>query len=177
MVLNYLSPSLKGSIYYLGYFQDDLNGARAIQEQVSCWQKTLLFGAKPMISKAHNGDFDRNYIGYNWNPYGLNLEVISFRDKSQLIVDNAHLFDNLLGLSMAEMVIEQIIYTNRSNNTERKNRDQLSTIGMQLDLNGVAPVSDSPTSSNGLRQRRAAEQKRVLEEIYKKPRPKSVSLC
>jgi len=29
--------------YYLGYFQDDLDGAKAYREQVDCWNETLFF--------------------------------------------------------------------------------------------------------------------------------------
>jgi hypothetical protein len=169
LYLNY-AGNTKGARFYFGYFQDDLNSAQAIQEQV-CFNETIMLRAESFMCDVA-GDEQIDTIGrsYSYSPYGMNLEVTSFRDFTSQIVQKSALFDELIGLTMAYMTIEQMIYAARSNKDERILKDNLSQVGIQLDLNGVAPISDSPQVS-GLKQRIDRELKRVKEQFY--PRKKS----
>lgn len=165
-----------GGRYYLGYFQDDLNGARAIQEQVSCWNKTLLFSACAFTSDAIGSDFNREERSYPSLPAGLNLEMSSFVDWTKQVVAQPSLFDNLVGLNMAYMVIEDIIYTLRSNKGERGLKDNIAGMGVQLDLNGAIPMENGP-QTKGLKQRIDAEAQRIKDTFVKKPKAQTVNLC
>lgn len=175
-VLNYIGSSTKGGRFYFGYFQDDLGGAKAIQEQVCHFSKTCCFCATPMESKKNTGeyDFDRNQRSYPALPHGLNLEMSTFRDHTQSIVKKANLFDEAIGLSVAYMTLEQIIYAVRSNATERILKDQLDRVGISIDLKGVAPISDGPPRIGGLDSKIAKELARMHSSFF--PRAKSVTV-
>jgi hypothetical protein len=178
LVLNYIGATTKGGRFYFGYFQDDLGSAQAIKEQVCRSEMTLCFRADPFSSQRKPGeyDFDRDARSYPFDPYGINLEMSVFRDFTNVIVKKAHLFDEVLGLTNAYIVIEQIIYAVRSNATERILKDQLEKVGIQLDLNGAAPISDSPRIK-GLSQQIDAEFKRMRESFFLKGKTKTISLC
>lgn len=170
-VLNYK----ESSVYYVVYFQDDLVDVQAIQEQV-CYNDTLMFCAESFYTNTTGTIFDRNNISFPAQPYGINLQVSSFKDFTQNILNQPHLFDELLGLSMAYQVVEEVIYAVRSNSTERILKDQLDKMGIVLDLTGSAPISDSPKVI-GLRQRIERETKRVRQAFYPKVKAQTVNLC
>jgi len=177
-VLSYIGSATKGGRFYFGYFQDDLGSARAIQEQVCASNKTICFCAQPMTSKKITGqlDFDRNQRSYTIQPFGINLEISVFKDHTQMVVKKAHLFDEAIGLIVAYMVIENIIYTCRSNGNERVLKDELSKIGIQLDLNGQAPISDSPRIK-GLNTRIEEELQRLRKAFCPKFKSQTVNLA
>lgn len=153
-------------IWYVVYFQDDLGSVKAIQEQ-ACFNEGLFFDADTIIAEVISGtDFNRKAPAEPILPQGLNIQVSSFRDFTSDILNQPHLFDNLLGLTMAAQVLEDIVYTVQSNATERKMLEQLQQIGIQLDLNGVALMSDGPPPVFGLKKRIDAEIKRVREAFY-----------
>ena len=163
--------------YYLGYFQNDLSTAKAYMEQVECKNPTCAFSAEAMQAASTGATtFNRDAVSYTAQPFGLNVEMSSFKDHTPQIKRKAASFDELLGLTMAYMVIEQVIYAARSNATERTLKDQLDKIGIQLDLNGVAPMSDSPQVM-GLKQRIERETTSVLNSFYPKQKVQKVSLC
>jgi hypothetical protein len=163
--------------YYLGYFQNDIGSAKAYREQVECWNESYYYGAKA-VQCASTGatTFNREQRSYTMQPAGLNADISSFKDHTLQIKRKAAMFDELQGLTLAYMVIEQIIYSTRSNKDERIFKDQLDRVGIQLDLNGVAPISDSPQIM-GLRQRIEREVQTVLKSFYKKPKSVIVSRC
>jgi hypothetical protein len=77
---------------------------------------------------------------------------------------------------MAYQVIEDIVYSVQSDKTERVLKDQLAKVGMQMDLNGAAPISDSPQVI-GLRQRIERETKRVKNAFYPNPKAQTVNFA
>lgn len=157
--------------YYLGYFQADLGSAKAYREQVDCWNPACMFSAEPIEAEATGATtFNRDEISYI-QPQGLNVEMSSFIDQTRHIKLKAAAFDELIGLVLAYSVIEQVIYAVRINSEETVLKDQLEQFGIQLDLTGAAPISDSPRVT-GLKQRIDREAKAVRESFY--PRPKSI---
>lgn len=178
LVLNYIGSNTKGGRFYFGYFQDDLGSVKAIQEQVCHFNKTCLFCVTPVETEKSAGeyDFDRDQRSYPMQPHGINLEMSSFRDHTQQIVKKANLFDEVIGLTVAYMTLEQIIYAVRSNGTERILKDQVQQIGINLDLNGVAPISDSP-KIKGLNTRIEEELKRMRQSFFPKPKSQTVNLA
>lgn len=163
--------------YYLGYFQADIGSAKAYQEQVECWNKTLWFSAIPVECDATGATtFNRNERSYPYQPKGLNLEMSSFKDYTRQIENKAAMFDELIGLTNAYATIEQIIYAVRSSSTERILKDELDRAGIQLDLTGAAPISDGP-KVQGLRQRIERELKNVQGSFYPKEKAQIMSLC
>lgn len=168
LVLSYIGEQTKGSVFYLGYFQDEIAGqnAKAINETSVCWNKTLVFGACPFSADAVGADnFSRVNITENNQTFGLNLEMSSFSDWTQMIIKRPQIFDELIGLAMAFTVLEMIVHTQRSNKEERKLNDSAMMVLMQ-DLNGVAPISDGPPPITGLNKRIQREADRVRKELF-----------
>ncbi|MDF2189288.1 hypothetical protein [Paraflavitalea sp. CAU 1676] len=178
LVLSYYGATTKGGRFYLGYFQDDLGPAKAIREQVCRAGQPLCYSAEPVYMKKNAGeyDFNRDQRSYTVEPYGINLEMSVFRDFTNVIVKKAHLFDEVIGLTNAYIVIEQILYAVRSNATERILKDQLDRFGLQLELLGAVPIQDSPRIK-GLAQKIEAEFKRMRDSFFPRQKPMNVNLC
>lgn len=158
-ILNYLSPSInKGGLVYFGYYQADIaaQGAHAlyypINMQVFHPCKIWSYSAQVVSSDQQgNRNFVRNNIGANNLTYGLNLEVTTYVDATNNIIQNAHLFDEVIGLQVAAKVVEAIIFNYRSNVTER-NIESVSLEKLYNELNLARPSEDLPFSV-GLRKK------------------------
>jgi hypothetical protein len=177
IVLNYIGGANLGGSFYIGYFQDDLAGAKAYWEQ-GCTYAQDCYGWTFIEANKRVGeyDFDRQNIRRNNVNYGLNLHVSTFRDHTQQIVKKAALFDNVIGLQMAAQVVEKVIYNTRSNGTERILKDVAREVSAQLDLNGVVPIEGSPHTT-GLKKQITQELARLKQSFFPKPKAQSVSLC
>lgn len=171
-VLNYH----ESAVYYVVYFQDDLGTAKAINEQSVSFNKTLMFCAQPFVADTTGTIFTRTGLPLTNQPNGMNMQVSSFRDYTQNILSNASLFDELLGLTMAYQCLEEVVYAVRSNVNERILKEAVDRVGFQLDLNGVAPISDSPQVM-GLKQRIDRELARVKKAFYPKKMAQTVNLA
>ncbi len=173
-VLNYNGLSNKGGMFYIGYFQEDLgNDANGIDEQLNQWVPSKIYGAWPFQSPKISGQLDFNRINPSvvFRSYGLNLELSAYRDYTQTIVQNAHLFDEARILCMAIQVIEQIKNSTRSNDTERVAGENMNTL--EYDLNLAFPTQERPFMA-GLKAQLVREFKRVNETFWKKQQPMSV---
>jgi hypothetical protein len=177
IVLNYIGGANLGGTFYVGYFQDDIGGAKAYWEQ-GCEYARNSYGWTFIEAdrKPAEYDFNRQNIRRNNVNYGLNLHVSTFRDHTWQIVKKASLFDNVIGLQMAAQVIEKIIYSTRSNASERILKEAATQLNAQMDLNGVAPISDSPRTT-GLKAKIDKAFADVKESFFPKPKAQSVSLC
>jgi hypothetical protein len=177
VVLNYICGSNMGGLFYIGYFQEDIGSAKAYWEQ-GCEYACDSYGWTFIEAdrKPSEYDFNRQNIRRNSVNYGLNLHVSTFRDHTWQIVKKAALFDNVLGLQMAAQMVEKIIYSIRSNGSERILKEAAAQINAQLDLNGVAAISDSPYTT-GLKEQISQELARLKESFFPKPKAMSVSLC
>jgi hypothetical protein len=160
----------ESSVYYVLYMQADLGSAQAIQEQAQDVE-TCMFDADAISCYTTGIEFNRINISETLLPQGLNMQVSSFRDFTQNILNQAHLFDELIGLTMAYQVLEDILYSTESSARERVLKGQISEAGLQLDLKGAAPISEGP-KTKGLQQRIEAEIARVKRSFY--PKPKSM---
>lgn len=174
LYLNYVGNT-KGSKFWFGYFQDDLNSAKAIREEAE-FNSTIGFSAEPVfVDVSGNYLVPRSYT-YSAYPFGLNIEATSFKDHTQAIVQKSYLFTELIGLTMAAMVIEEALYSLRTNKEERILKDNLQQIGIQFDLNGTVPAENAPQIL-GLKQRIDRELKRVKEQFYPKKRSQVINLA
>ncbi|MBP7398182.1 MAG: hypothetical protein KA954_01255 [Chitinophagales bacterium] len=177
IVLNHIGGSNHGGIFYLGYFQDDIGSAKAIYESNVCFVTDTIFGYEMIQADAiGSADFNRNQISYNLVTNGLNPHISVFRDHTWHITKKPALFDNVIGIQMAAMVLEEISYSKRSNSDERLLKDQTAQLGAYLDLNGVVPVSDGPQTF-GLKAQVLKELSRVKKSFYPKQKSQSISVC
>ncbi len=163
----------EGESWYIVYFQDDLGSAKAIRENTIC-KSACHFGVTPFYTDTTGIDFDRSNFNYPSEPIGINAIIGSFRDFTDNIVQQPFLFDELIGLTMAYQVIEDVLYSTRSNNKERILKEQMFDIGLNLDLKGVAPISDSP-KIKGLTQRIETEAARIRKAFYPKTKSQVVN--
>lgn|GEM_PF-1347085 len=176
LVLNYITNVQMGGSFYIGYFQTDLGSAQAFDEQ-RCRVNRYPFGWEAIESPKNTGEYDFDRVtGRSSRTYGLNLNTSTFRDHTQQIVRKAALFDNLIGLQMAAMIIEETIYTTRSNSTERGLKDGLEKGMAYMDLNNAMPVSDAPRVV-GLQKKMAEELARVRKGFFPGQKTQTVSLC
>jgi hypothetical protein len=170
IVLNYLSPSAQGGVWYLGYFQDDLQaaGVQAIDQYVSEWNRSLAFGYTsyevPRLPGVY--DFSRVMIPYSYRTFGMNLEIQSYRDFTNTIIRNPHLFDELIGLMMAVRVISTINYSIRTDFSARANKLQAQQL--YTDLSQAGPVENAPYVA-GLKKQISREMERVHSNFFPKP--------
>jgi hypothetical protein len=170
LVLNFKT----GQKYYFGYFQSDLGAARAIREQVETWATTRCFEAFVFQAPAiGNTDFDHNYRQYGFLPMGVNLEMISFKDHTQKILRKANLFDEVVGLQVAAMVIEEIVMTTRTNKDERQIGEIAGKIYAELNQ---AYATDTVPIMPGLKSRIAGELKRLRSTFFPEQQPMSISM-
>jgi hypothetical protein len=176
VLLSYISTNYQASRFWIGYFQEDVAPAEAIQQDV-CFEPTKVFGVQAMQAPrdGSNNDFKRDQISYTSQLQGLNLEISAFRDHTQQIVKNPSLFDEAIGLTMAYMVIEQILNSTQSNATERILKDGMASVAAQMELTGVAPITDGPPKIKGLSARIDEELKKVRSMIYPKPKAQVVN--
>ena len=172
-VLNYISSN-KGGMFYIGYFQNDLGSTQGVDEQLNQWQPSKVYGAWPFQS-PQIGDLDFNRINPSvvFRSYGLNLEVSAFRDYTQTIIQNAHLFDEARGLMMAVNVIENIKNAIRSNGDQRINQENMKDL--EYDLNLAFPSEDRPFMA-GLKAQLINQFKRINDNFFPKAEAMSVPI-
>lgn len=150
--------------FYLGYFQDEING-NAIDFDPIYWNAGSIFGYRPIEVDKDGSNIDIESSIETSETYGINVELSSYRDFTNIIVRNASLFDEAIGLQMAVDVIEQIIFSSRSNRIERISKEFAQAL--YTDLNQDMPVDDAPYSA-GLKNRL----KRELQRLNKNFLPK-----
>lgn len=170
--------STKGDRFFFGYFQQDLGTAEAIREEV-CFNTTCFFSCQPFSAKQIDGetDFQRSAYYQPAIPYGVNLQVSTVSDWTPLIIRSASVFDDLIMLTMAYTVIEKLVYTTRSNSTERLLKDAVTMAAAMQELTGVAPVSDGPKAITGLNKRIEKEAENVYKTFFKKPKSTTINLA
>jgi hypothetical protein len=160
------NSTYKAGCFYLGYFQDDLAAVKALWEQPS-FNPTYAFGYDFIESKKTGATFDKKQVSCTNLTYGLNVDVTSFRDNTESIIKNAHLFDEVIGLQMAAQCIEIYRNNTRSNGTERISAEQSKEL--YTDLNLESPSSDVPFTT-GLRGQIKRELKQISESFNPKPK-------
>lgn len=178
IVMRYVSATSKGGRYYLGYFQADLGSARAIREQCE-FNTPNMFEAEPVYAKqvGNTTNFDRENVIKSSTPFGINLQVTSYRDWTAKITQSPAMFDNLRMLLMGHKVLQQIIYSNRSNGTQRNLLEGINGAFAMAELNGSAPISEGPPPVTGLSTKIKAEVARLKKQFFHRPKIQTVNLC
>lgn len=178
-VINYVNSSTSGGnmggVWYLMYFQDDLGDIHAIDEQLNMWSDTKILGAIPFQSaKVGSLDFNRTNVSANFRTYGFNFEVSCYRDYTQKIIQNASLFDEARGLTMAIHVIEQILFSPRTNGNQRVMQEIANRLSPSMNMDS-GEFNKNPYVAD-IKQRLAMQLKRLNEVFSPKPVPMSVNI-
>lgn len=130
-ILNYTGPKAQGGVYYLGYFQTDLGAVLALDQFVNRWNESLAFGYTAFEAVQPTPDvydFVRIQVPYTYRTYGMNLEVQTYHDFTNRVVKNASLFDEVIGLAMATVVLAYEAYSTRSNTKERITKEMAAQL-------------------------------------------------
>lgn len=163
-ILNY-SQSNKSGYYYLGYFQSDIGGAYAMNEIIEQFNELYNFGCTPVELQQIGSGINVNQIAFTIKTHGFNMQMSSFRDHTQNILMSNYLFDELIGLQMAAMVIEMIQNSLSSNNTERVTKEM--TAKLYNDLNMAQPsMKNGIPYIAGIKVMIEREAERVKREFY-----------
>lgn len=169
-VINFLNSDNSGNlggVWYMGYFQDDLGSVHALDEQLNLWADSKIFGAYPFQSPKTDGlDFNRRNPSVNFRSYGINFEASSYRDYTQTIVQNAQLFDEARGLMMGINVLEQILFSSRTNANQRIMQDLANKLIMDLDIHPTKAINAVPS---GIKLQLAREMERINQCFNKMP--------
>jgi hypothetical protein len=173
VVLNNLVPTqYKGGRWYLGYYEDDLPaGCQSIYYPSGYNQfkpLTCLAFSAPLQPNPVDGsrNFNRTAIGANNLMYGINLEISTFIDETNKLVQNAHLLDDLLGYRMTEKSINAQIYSYQSNDTQGLIQSNAQLPKLYSELNGYKDGEFSPYVG-GVKQKIAKATKTAKEGLQK----------
>jgi hypothetical protein len=162
--LFYTSDKYKGGFFFVWFVTDLL----PVELEYSDFNTTKLFRAEPF-----EGD-DLNDVSHTSRTYGLNLEICSYQDFTQVIKSSQYVFDTLIGLQMAATVMELIINSTRSNRTERITKEAIARL--YTDLNQMYPTPEFPYST-GIRGQIAREIKRVKKNMLPKCKGITITPC
>lgn len=172
-ILNWLSNTInKGGNFYFGYYQDDIEaqGAQAMYYSIAMQPykaaRIWAYSSPVTVDAQGNRNFQRNSIGSNNLTYGMNLEVTTYVDATNNVLRNSHLLDNLIGLQMAAKVVEQYIFTYRSNGIQRNVTSNDALQHLYEELNLAKPSEEIPYSV-GLRKQINQEVIRVKQALQK----------
>ncbi len=113
-----------GGKFYVGYLRSGLT-AKAVNRD---WDKANLkscfnmFKIEPVIVPGWDSEtlFDVDLIEYEDETYGLNFDITSWKDYTNIVLRNRNKFVNALGLQVAADVLDLIIKGTRSNRIERE---------------------------------------------------------
>lgn len=116
----------KGGIFYLGYFEDDLDGAKAYKRdhEESIFQvSTPYYSVEPCTLDYSSTTIDVTTKVYESDTFGLNIGMNVYTDYTELILRNKNLFDQAIQFQMHEKVLSLIKHSTRVNATERMLKD------------------------------------------------------
>jgi len=173
IVLSNLAPNqYKGGRWYIGYYQDDLPaGCEAVYYPVGYNRfapVTCIAFSAPLEPNPNDGsrNFDRSNIGANNLMYGMNFEISTFIDATNTIVQNMHLFDDVIGMLGAVKSIEIYKYSYRSGG-DKKALDAMGGLDrLNIELNGSAGnYLENKPKVIGLLQRLRDEYKKVKQAL------------
>ena len=147
LVLNYQSDVNKGSVFFVGYYQDEIaaQGVQATDVYLNDWESYYMAGYQAFEATAAfnpaapaSSTFVRDRYYSNYRTHGLNLEMSTYYDYTNTIVRNASQFDRLIGLMMVAKCIEEVMFSQRSNMTQRLTQEQMQLL--YEDLEGKIPA-------------------------------------
>ena len=117
-----------GGKFYIGYLRSGLT-AKAINRDwnssnvQSCYN---MFRIVPVQVSGWNAEtlFGVDDVNYESETYGLNFDISSWKDYTNVILRNKSKFANVLGLQVAADVLELTLRNTQSNNIERELKNE-----------------------------------------------------
>jgi hypothetical protein len=125
----------KGGTFYWGYFENDLQGAKALKKdyELSDYQVNTRCNYIAPIAATHTGTtIDFKSIIEQSDTYGLNFGIDTYNDYTELFIRNKSMFYQPIQYQMAEKVFNLIATTVRSNNIERLNNENINSFAFEI---------------------------------------------
>lgn len=114
--------SYKGGTFYLGYFEDDLDGAKAYKRD---YEESILsisspyYDIEPCYISHSELTIDTRSELYAVDTFGLNIGIDVYTDFTELLIRNKHLLFPAIQLQMHERVLNLIKYSSRTSGDVR----------------------------------------------------------
>lgn len=180
--LNY-SQVNKSGYYYFGYFQKDLPaGVMGMNEIIEKFNDMFEFGCVPVEMQQlpvgagiSANNINVNQVSFTIKTHGFNIQLSAFRDHTQNILMSPYLFDNLIGLQVAAMIIEMISMSLASNLTERITKEQVGQMWKDLNMDDSKGLGDFQPQVAGLKKMIQQEIIRVKKEFYPRPKMETIT--
>lgn len=167
LVLTRLNDTHKGGIFYLGYYQQEIENqsVKAADVYLNWWAQFNMVGYQGFEAAS---DFDaltfvRSTYFSNYRTYGLNLELSTTRDQTNTVIRNANSFDKLQGLLMAVKCIELQMNSQRANGGQRISRENYEMLYNEIE--GLKGGEGIPYRQ-GLKDRINREVKRLQHTFF-----------
>jgi hypothetical protein len=127
--------TFKGGNFYLGYFEADLGGAKAIAKdwELSQTQRSTRCHIIDVISLEHTGatiDITSNVS--RSDTFGLNFGIDIYNDYTELFIRNKNMFYQVIQYQIAEKVFLMLKSSNRFNDIERSSSSSLDDMAFEL---------------------------------------------
>jgi len=172
LILSRLNDQYKGSMLYVGYFQDEIEvqGVKALNVFLNFWERFNCVGYQGFeaVSDYDNLTFQRNTFFSNYRTYGVNLEMSSYRDHTNNVCRSPNIFDELQGLVMQQKCISLAMNSPRTNGDNRESRERYEM--MYNEIEGLKGGEGIPYR-RGLKDRIITEVKKITETFNECPEP------
>ena len=129
------SAEHKGGIFYLGYFESDLGGAKPIKRNYNTSNlqtQSKCYHVLPVSLNHVATTIDVSTVVNLSDTGGLNIGMDTYTDYTELFVRNKNLFVQAIQHEMAIEVLDLITKSTRANRTERIGNDFARQINMEL---------------------------------------------
>jgi hypothetical protein len=168
LILGRLTNDHKGGVFYIGYYQAEIEGqssTQGVDVYLNSWESFYMLGYQGFeaASDFTGKTFVRDNYFSNYRTYGLNLELSTFVDYTNVIIRQAQQFDRLQGLIMTKKCIELTMNSPRTNSGERVSRDMYQD--MYNELEGLKGGEGIPYRQ-GLNDKIMNEVKRLQKSFY-----------
>jgi hypothetical protein len=158
----------KGGNFYVGYFEDDLGTAQALDKDYDMgnFQVSVCdYYVRPISLDHSGGVIDVETIINESDSFGLNIGIDIYNDYTEVIVRNKNLFWNAIQWQMSEKVLNILATSIRSNRNTRINAGNLDNI--LFDLYGNAQ-----TGIKGVVGKLEDAIKDIRQTLFREPRIK-----
>jgi len=169
-----LASQYVGGKFYLGYLTTGMT-AKALNRtwnSSNVRNKFTDFSIKPIKVPGHTDStlFDVDDVSYESDTYGINLDISTYQEYSDIVTQNKILFDRAIGLQVACDTLAQIILSARTNRIKREVGDAAFN-----ELNGAYTGEGIPLSV-GLLKQLNKEIERITKILFPKNNLKTYTL-
>lgn len=154
-----------GGKYYIGYLLSDIGAVQAIARDYNLSDVQTnynMFSIRAIKVEDHNTNtlFNVEDVEYTSENWGLNFDISSIYDYTDVIVENKDRMAVAVQYLVAEKALKQIAYS------QRENRDKRLSQSAYLELKGNAQTEEMPFNL-GLEKRTRNEIKKLKKTLFK----------